>query len=324
MTARILCETAIRYFLQVVHTGSISEAAVRLHVVPSAVSRQISRLESELGTVLFERQPRGMTLSKAGEVLAAYARRSMLDAEQVSLEITSLTAQTASLIRIACTEGFAAAFLPEAFARFRLDGENSAFQLTVASAAGVTRLVREGQVDIGFSFSLGPQRDIHVAYRQPAPIFAIVAPNHPLAGEKRVSLHALLKYPLAMPGPDTTIRQLLDIYCSREGLSYNSVLDSDNLETLLNFTMTGAALTFCGELFVRNRLSREELCLVSVSEISKTDRSIEVQTLARRELPAHILAFLEQIKMALPLVADKSDSPLRPAGSVLRKPSKAV
>jgi DNA-binding transcriptional LysR family regulator len=44
MNPRILQEAAVRYFLEVVNTGSISDAATKLHVVPSAVSRQISRL----------------------------------------------------------------------------------------------------------------------------------------------------------------------------------------------------------------------------------------------------------------------------------------
>ncbi|WP_163017716.1 LysR family transcriptional regulator, partial [Pseudomonas viridiflava] len=72
--------TALRYFLEVARCGSISEASTRLNVASSAVSRQISKLERELDAVLFERQARGMVLSEAGTRLAAYARKSQLEA----------------------------------------------------------------------------------------------------------------------------------------------------------------------------------------------------------------------------------------------------
>lgn len=57
---------ALRYFVEVARTGSISDASARLHVAVSAISRQIARLESDLGVALFERRPRGMSLSEIG------------------------------------------------------------------------------------------------------------------------------------------------------------------------------------------------------------------------------------------------------------------
>lgn len=300
MSARALSETAVRYFLQVVNSGSISEAAARLHVVPSAVSRQISRLESELGSVLFERQSRGVSLSPAGELLAAYARRTLLDAEQVSQEISVLREQTESLITIACTEGFASQCLPGAIVGFRQGGASSCFRIVVASAREVTRMVREAEVDIGFSFSLGVAKDISVVYSQPAPMLAVVSPDHPLANSGTQALKDVVEHPLALPGADTTIRQLLDLYCSREGLNYKSVLESDHLEALLTFCMTGAGITFCGELFVRERLRQGQLVALTVPEMCGGERSIEIQTMARRPLSAHLQAFIEYMKCLLP------------------------
>jgi len=52
--------TQIRYFLEVARTGSVSQAAGQLHVAASAVSRQIAKLEDQLGCALFERRARGM------------------------------------------------------------------------------------------------------------------------------------------------------------------------------------------------------------------------------------------------------------------------
>lgn len=300
MNPRILQEAAVRYFLEVVNTGSISDAAAKLHVVPSAVSRQISRLESELNATLFERQSRGMVPSRAGELLAAYARRSLLDAEHVSAELDALRADTKTTIRIACTEGFATEFLPRVMTQFRRDHPSARFNLAVAAASVVTRQVRETEVDLGLTFSLGPARDIHVKYSQPAPMLAVVAPSHVLARRSEVSLRELFEHPLALPGPNSTLRQLLDIYCSREGINYKSVLDSETLETLLNFSLSGEAVTFSGELFLRSRLARGQLVALPVPELHVSDRNIEVQTLARRDLPLLMEAFIATVKVWLP------------------------
>jgi Bacterial regulatory helix-turn-helix protein, lysR family len=59
MLSNRLQDTALRYFLEVVRSGSVSDAAARLNVSPSAVSRQVAGLEEMLGVPLFERRPRG-------------------------------------------------------------------------------------------------------------------------------------------------------------------------------------------------------------------------------------------------------------------------
>src|SRR6218665_208763 len=74
MRAHLLQDTTLRYFLEVPHSGSLTEASARLHVAASALSRQIAGLEAQLGTPLFERHPRGLVLTAGGGVGARGAR----------------------------------------------------------------------------------------------------------------------------------------------------------------------------------------------------------------------------------------------------------
>ena len=157
-----LQDTALRYFLEVVRTGSVSEAATRLSVSPSAVSRQVATLEDLLGVPLFERRPRGMAPSPAGELLAAHALRNALEADRVVADIEALQGLRRGLIRVCCSAGFAIEFLPKAMAQFREQHPGMQFHLRVAAPAAVTQAVLNTEAGIGLTYSRTAERDIEV------------------------------------------------------------------------------------------------------------------------------------------------------------------
>jgi DNA-binding transcriptional LysR family regulator len=60
---------SLKYFAEVARTGSLRQASETFFVAPSAISKQISNLERELGAALFDRSPRGVVLTLAGQLL---------------------------------------------------------------------------------------------------------------------------------------------------------------------------------------------------------------------------------------------------------------
>ncbi|HEV3425303.1 MAG TPA: LysR family transcriptional regulator [Paraburkholderia sp.] len=286
---------ALRYFVEVARTGSISDASARLHVAVSAISRQIAKLESEIGAPLFERRPRGMALSEAGERLLAYAQRSLLEADHVMREIGGLDALHGSMIKIASSEGFAADFLPTAMAGFRLKHPGIDFSLSVLTPGEATRRVRDGDADLALTFSLAPEKGVKVEHTERAPVFALMRADHPLASRARVSLADLQRYPLVLPEAGTTIRQLIDITCALEGLLLEPDLTSNNSAAMYRYAQQSGAIMFTGLLSVRDRYAEDGLVVIALKHPQMRQRSIQVQTMAGRELPASVRAFRDYL-----------------------------
>lgn len=291
--------TALRYFLEVVRCGSISEASQRLNVAASAVSRQIAKLERELETPLLERRAREVVPSAAGERLAVHARKAQLASEQVAAELRGLADLRRGQVRLATTEGFSLDFLPEVIAAFRQGYAGIHFSLEVCAPAVVTRRVQEGDADLGLTFSLRPEPDIRVEATLSGAIKAIVVPDHPLASRTGLALVDLQPYPLALPTPDTTIRQLFDICCGVQGLSFEPVLVSNNMQALYRFAALGAGVGLFSELSLRSRLRVGQLVALPLLDEGLAARRIELQSMAGRELPPAVNAFRHALIAAL-------------------------
>jgi DNA-binding transcriptional LysR family regulator len=290
---------ALRYFLEVVRCGSVNEASTRLHVAASAVSRQIAKLESELQTPLFERRSTGMVPTAAGETLAAYARKSQLDVGQLVAELQEFHDLERGTVRLACTQGFAIDFLPDAIAEFRLNYEGLVFTLDVLAPNEVIRKVREGDCDLGMIFSLAPEVGVRVESTAPGQLFAMIPAKHPLAAQPHVALADLQPYPLALPGKETTARSLFDICAGVQDLSFNVVLESNYIAALYRFSTHQGGICLASTTNTRRDLAGSNLIAVPITDETLQTRRIELLSMANRTLPAAVAKFRDHLKALL-------------------------
>ncbi len=143
----------------------------------------------------------------------------------------------------------------------------------------------------------------------PAPVRAILAADHPLADRREMALAQLIAYPLALPSPDSTLRQLIDISCSRQQLHCEAAFTSRSIDALVGFASAGGGVAFCGELAIRNRLQWGKIVAVPLRDREMNERHFEVQTLAGRIMPEAAKAFIASIAEA----ARAASGPVGPA-----------
>ncbi len=282
----------VRYFLAVVNGGSLSAASQQLFVAVSAISRQIQRLEAEVGTPLFDRHARGMVLNDAGRIFENHVRRSLLGMEQALAEIKGLKAVRRTALRLACTDGLAFSLLPTLCSQFRQHHPAVSFTLTVSSTPGVTEILRQGECDVAFKFSLHPERGVDVAGSWPAPVLMVMNEQHPLATSP-FQLRDLTAFPVALPDQGTTVRQLFDLSCQMSGTFIEPALTCNNFTTLYSFLQQNPlAVTLCSPFTVHYQGKEHGMVLRSLGIDQLTQRTLQVQTVSGRQPSAALNLFL--------------------------------
>ena len=293
----------LAYFLEVARTGSVTEAAHALNVAPSAISRQIAKLESGIGVPLFARHPRGMTLTEAGSRLLAHARRTETESTTLVEELRTGRGAEARSVAVACSEGFARRLVPRAIAGFRREHPDVAFRVDVVARQEATRRVVEGLADVAVTYTMGPQHDVRVECAVVVPVTAIVPLGHVLAGRDRISLADLCAYPLALASPGTSQRELFDIGAQLEGITVRPALVCDSLAPQYEFVRAGGGLALVGDLGdlgdTEQSAATEGVTYVPVDHPVFRQREAQVQTATGRRPSWSATQFTELLVASL-------------------------
>ncbi|MGW6528558.1 LysR family transcriptional regulator [Streptomyces venezuelae] len=183
----------MRYVIAVAETASFTRAAAKCHVVQSALSHQVAKLEKELGARLFERTSRKVWLTSEGEAFLPAARQALEAAERARAEVAAATGEVRGKLTVGSIPTVAAVDLPAVLKDYRLRYPQVRITLRAGSSERLVEQVREGVVDaafLGVQPGFRPQgvRDRELAHGEHV---AVVAPDHPLAAEEKVDLHRL-------------------------------------------------------------------------------------------------------------------------------------
>ncbi|MGG2464582.1 LysR substrate-binding domain-containing protein [Streptomyces sp. RGM 3693] len=190
----------LRYFLTVAEELHFGRAAERLHIVQSAVSQQLRRLERELGTELFARSTRVVRLTEAGDRLLPYAREMLALQARAREAIDELRVEQAATVRLGTSSGLGARLDVLLAAYARLAG-HAPLELVTGSTEERLAKVRTGDLDA--TLLRGERTDPDLEFLplwQDALMVALPA-RHELAARETVELARLAELPLRISPP---------------------------------------------------------------------------------------------------------------------------
>jgi DNA-binding transcriptional LysR family regulator len=182
-------------FVAVAEEGSFTRASDRLHIVQSAVSAGVRRLERELGAELFDRTTHKVELTDAGRALLPEARATVAAAAAARDAVDEVRGGLRGTVVLGTmqAQGMRAIDLPGVLADFRK--EHPGVQVQIRHAGGSSEIaaqVRDGQLDVAFVALPNHQfPGVKLTPLAREPIVLVAPAGHPLANRKTLQLAAL-------------------------------------------------------------------------------------------------------------------------------------
>lgn len=292
---RVFFSRFSNYLDEIVRQGSVRKAADSLHISASAIDKQLIRAEEELGVSLFERLPRGMRLTSAGEVLIHRLRGWQKDLAAIRREIDELQGLSRGEVRVAAPQEIASGLLPQALAAFSRDNPRITLQATVAEPERIRQMVLDGQADLGLTFSPMPLPGVTVAREMVFLPRAVVPEAEATPGP--MPLDRFFARPTVVPDASTHLRDIMDIAAARSKIRRAPVLTTNSLELMRAMVRAGTGYGMAAaqpdaplqgaEGLAFLPFPRGTMPAMTLSLITATDRTLPVAAiLAKRSFEA--------------------------------------
>lgn len=227
-----------------VRAGSIRRAAEALSITSTALNRRILAIEKELGVPIFERLPRGVRLSTAGEILIQHVRNQLSDMERVRSQIADLSGVRRGRISIACSQSVMPVFLPEQIALYRREHPAVTFQVFRRDREAAEEALADHTADLALVFEPVRLTNFETLVAVQQPLHAIISRKHPLAKQHVLRLRDCLRYPIALPTHLYGVRAILDASLQRSSMKLQPVIESDSFEFLRHYVRQPDAISF--------------------------------------------------------------------------------
>jgi len=220
---------ALRYFMATSESGSVRAASERVHIAPSAISRQIGMLEYELQAPLFERLPSGMQLTSAGLVLQREARVILGHLDRIRSEVEELNGCVRGNVRVWSSECAISDFLFPLSSEFQKSHPGVTIEIRLSSSRSAFAALMEHKCDVAIVFDPEPNPRVNVIEQTEQPICAFWGPEVSLPDDRPMKLEDLQGQRLCLLDHGYTSRQLFERAAASKGLKFDPVMTINSL-----------------------------------------------------------------------------------------------
>lgn len=265
----------LKYFVKIVEQCSMSRASVELHIAQSALSLQISSLETRLRQKLLVRSSTGVSPTVAGQALYKHAVAILRQVERATHDVERSAAEVsgpASLGLPVVLQDLLAIDLLVA-ARTRLP------QVRLHLAEGMSYLLKEmvlqGRLDMTVTYQFEPSPGIveHPLFNEMiylvSPIKSDIKPR-----ESGISITEVAQYPLFLSSSQTGMRRIVEAELATHGITVQALAEVDSIRTLLDAVETGNAHTILPASALQKHLKSPANSSVVINSLGITRNAV--------------------------------------------------
>jgi DNA-binding transcriptional LysR family regulator len=283
-----------RTFVTVAELGTVSKAALHLHIAQPALSRQISDLEQELGFRLFDRLGRRLVLTSEGEQLLGDCRNLLTYAGAIGEKAQLLQGGDTGVLKVAASpqhiESVFSQFLPRYAQRY----PNVQVKVREGSGSEILAMLERGDIHLAQNLLHAVQLDLQRFAIQPLEPVELLAACHSqltIGNQGTIDVGRLGSYPLLLLDGGFGFRRAFDAACRLAGLAPKVLFESRAPHTLLALAEAGHGVAIIPSAL---RTHRYNLRIVGVTYRGKPLReSLSILWDKRRPLPRYATAFCE-------------------------------
>ena len=190
----------------------IAKAAEELSISQPSLSHAVSSLEKEIGIKLFEKQGRGVVLTKYGKIFKEYVDEAIHSLDTGVKKVQSMTGQTEGVVELAYIYTLGSGFVPRLVGDFLRTHEELKvkFRFTVGNTSEIIQGLKEDRFDIGFCSMAEREGEIGFTPVGREKLVVVVPKGHPLSYERAVDLEQAAAYPQIFYTPNSGLRPVVD------------------------------------------------------------------------------------------------------------------
>ena len=228
----------LKAILAIYEYGSFTAAAESLETVQSNISAHVSKLESELSTVLVDRSTGQIT--PAGRIVVDCAKQINFDIENIPRALATFEDKVTGIIKIGLIGTTASWLVPWLFQQIPKKWPTLKPQYTEGTSYGLEQELLDGYLDLIITNLPTASAEIISSPLFTEDLVLVVDTNHHLAKKRSVSMKELEELDLLLPAPGTVLRTEINAAAKKNGVNLTSKSDVNSIRLIASLTFAGS------------------------------------------------------------------------------------
>jgi DNA-binding transcriptional LysR family regulator len=286
-----------RTFVTVAELGTVSKAALRLHIAQPALSRQIGDLEEELGLSLFDRVGRRLVLTSDGEQMLGECRGLLEHASALNERARQLQRGDSGVLKVSAAPNVIECVLADFLHRYAERYPKVQVKLTDTPSFEMMALLERGEIDLGQTLVRAIRPEDYQRFGshplEPVEILAACHPELKLGKNGTVEIAELAPHRLLHGSPEYVTRQTFDAACRLAGFTPNVVLESRAPNALLAMAEARHGVAIVPSVVPTHHHVLRFVCVTYQGKLLR--EPLTMLWNKRRALPHYATAFCEML-----------------------------
>lgn len=246
-------EHRLKCFVAVYEEGSVSAAAVRLHMTQPPLSILLRKLEDELQVELFDRGGRRLVPTATGELFYLRAKSMLANLQTIRRELREVEQGARGLVHIGCSTAASLFIVPRIMEDLAAQGLEIMLHVHEGELGYMLQQLRERSLDLTICRSQHVAPDLESQVIMEEPLFVALPPGHPLAGRERLRLADLRdeRFLLHRSPLGTGISDMVLRTCRNAGFAPNVVYWGGETLPMLLMAQRGLGIAFAPQSFAQ-------------------------------------------------------------------------